>query len=80
MKKLKRLLTLATITMAVEHQMQQKIQEKQRRKKTQRRWWTREWILRREHQLRGSVHLAHRELLYEYIVFSFILQAESTFI
>ncbi|XP_071575296.1 uncharacterized protein [Temnothorax nylanderi] len=51
MKKLKRLLTLATIAMAVEHhEKQQKKQEKQKRR---RRWWTREWILRRQLQLRS---------------------------
>lgn len=42
-----------------------KKQEKQERRRIQRRWWTREWILRRQHQLRGSLHLAHSELLYE---------------
>ncbi|XP_024873223.1 uncharacterized protein LOC112455499 [Temnothorax curvispinosus] len=65
MNKLKRLLTLATIAMAVEHhEKQQKEREKQKRRRT-RRWWTREWILRRQRQLRGSLHLAHSELLYE---------------
>jgi len=66
MKKLKTLLTLATIAVAVEHQINlQKKQERQRKKDIRRRWWTRKWILRRELQLKGSVHLAHSEILHE---------------
>jgi len=43
----------------------QKKQERQRKKNTRQRWWTRKWILRKKLQLKGSVHLAHSEILYE---------------
>ncbi|XP_018378013.1 PREDICTED: uncharacterized protein LOC108770793 [Trachymyrmex cornetzi] len=64
--KLKKLLTLAAFAVVAEQQEEQEIQRRIRQlQNRQRRWWTREWIVRREFELRGSVHLALNELINE---------------
>lgn len=61
-RKLKKLMAIALLAEAVE---QDEKFDKFKKQKCRRSVWTREWIMRRSQDLRGTIHLAHEELRFE---------------
>lgn len=63
-RKLKELMAIVLLAEAVE-QDEELEQEEFKRQRRRRSVWTREWIVRRNRNLRGTIHLAHEELRFE---------------
>lgn len=63
--KFKKLIAIALIAEAVERAEAEELIEHHRRGRRRRSVWTRQWILRRNSQLRGTLNLAHVELRIE---------------
>lgn len=63
-QKLQKLMAIALLAEAVDqdHEFEQEEFKRQRRRRSV---WTREWIIRRNRDLRGAIHLAHKELRLE---------------
>jgi len=62
-QKLQKLIAIALLAEAVDqdHEFEQEEFKRQRRRSV----WTREWIIRRNRDLRGTIYLAHEELRLE---------------